>query len=100
MSNGNAVQVKDLIQINSASSDALFPISSNGHLRSISIKNLLSNNQVDVSVGSNNNLIVSKNSTPTSSNTVAAGKSLWWDNDYLYVVTANNVIKRVSLSTF
>lgn len=54
----------------------------------------------NVVIGGNINL---RKDTPSSNNVTSEGYSLgsiWFDNDYIYVATANNVIKRAALSTF
>lgn len=39
-------------------------------------------------------------STPANSTSNAVGQSIWMDTNFLYVAVANNVIKRVALSSF
>lgn len=39
-------------------------------------------------------------STPLSSTDTVTEGTIWFDNSYLYIATANNSIKRVSLSSF
>lgn len=47
-------------------------------------------------------VIVNKSTTPANSTpTLLTNKQFWFDDDYLYVVVANNtIIKRVALTTF
>lgn len=48
-----------------------------------------------------NNLIIPTRATPanSTSTTIRAG-SVFYDSNFIYVATANNVVKRASLSTF
>lgn len=45
-------------------------------------------------------IIMMNTSTPANSTPAVVEGTIWADNNYLYVATANNLIKRVSLSTF
>ena len=47
-----------------------------------------------------NNLYISYRTTPASSGDTVTNGKLWFDENYLYVSTNTNVIKRVTLSTF
>lgn len=47
-----------------------------------------------------NNLYISYRTTPASSGDTVTNGKLWFDNNYLYVSTNTNVIKRVTLDTF
>lgn len=47
-----------------------------------------------------NNLYVTNRSTPANSTASVAGGKMWFDSNYIYVSTANNVIKRVQLQSF
>ena len=47
-----------------------------------------------------NNLYITYRSTPASSGDSVSNGKLWFDNNYLYVSTNTNVIKRVTLDTF
>lgn len=38
--------------------------------------------------------------TPAASNDAVREGKFWFDDDYIYVATANNTIKRASLSSF
>jgi len=46
------------------------------------------------------NLYISYRTTPASSGDTVTNGKLWFDENYLYVSTNTNVIKRVTLSTF
>ncbi|MCX6783265.1 MAG: hypothetical protein NTZ20_04765 [Candidatus Levybacteria bacterium] len=47
-----------------------------------------------------NNLVISNKSTPSNSTmTIGKGK-IFYDDNYLYVPTANNVIRRIALVAF
>lgn len=43
---------------------------------------------------------ISNTSTPANSSITAVEGKIWFDEDYIYVATANNTIKRAALSTF
>ena len=47
-----------------------------------------------------NNFIVTNKSTPSANNDTVVQGSIWFDDDYIYVATANNQIKRASLANF
>ncbi len=46
------------------------------------------------------NLHISYNSTPSSSTDSVNEGKIWFDEDYIYLATANNNIKRVALTSF
>ena len=45
-------------------------------------------------------LIVGNTTTPISSTMTVTAGSMWYDANYLYIATSNNVIKRLSLESF
>jgi hypothetical protein len=45
-------------------------------------------------------LKVTRKSTPIASGDAETEGTIWFDNTYLYIATANNVIKRVALTSF
>lgn len=45
-------------------------------------------------------LTITTSQTPANSTITVAQGTIMWDANYLYVATANNVLKRVALSTF
>ena len=47
-----------------------------------------------------NNLMIANRTTPANSTATVPANTMWFDSDYLYVATANNVIKRVPLTAF
>jgi len=47
-----------------------------------------------------NNMVIARKSTPVSNTDTVTGGSIWFDDNYIYVATANNTIKRVALSDF
>ena len=52
-------------------------------------------------VVANNTIQITDSLTPNSSNSVIGGVgTICWDDDYVYVQTANNVVKRATLSTW
>lgn len=71
--------------------------------KSINITNFFANVSSNVTINavtSVANLIIKDNHTPlTSSETRLAG-SIYFDSDYLYITTQNNVTKRIPLQSF
>lgn len=47
-----------------------------------------------------NALVVNNFSTPANSTIAILGGSVFLDNGYLYIATANNVVKRIALESF
>jgi hypothetical protein len=70
----------------------------NSTTKAISVSNLFGNSQVNVIAGS---LATNHKATPANSIalTLNAGE-FFYDNGFIYVVTASNHIKRVALSDF
>lgn len=66
--------------------------------RNITKHNLFTNGTHD---GVFANLVVSYSNTPANSTalTIARGQ-IFYDNNYLYIAVANNLVKRVALGTF
>ena len=71
---------------------------SNVNVHSISVNNLFGNT-TDLSLKANNLQIMLAN-TPANSSSNVVGRTIWFDNNYLYIATSNNTIKRVSLESF
>lgn len=108
----------DLQRANTISSNTLFLVELDPdgiHLtRAISAQTLFANVTFNVTSSANiaaNNLnvtgdfvvdtvTIANNFTPNTSADVVEGRQVWFDSNYLYVSTADNVIKRVALSTF
>lgn len=73
--------------------------------KSANVSVLFGNVTTNVTLSNNaalsvSNVMIKDNSTPANSSiTVAQGK-IWADANYIYVATANNTVKRVSLSSF
>jgi hypothetical protein len=59
--------------------------------RTIKVSNLLGNSSAN---------IVIQTATPANSTITVKAGTLFFDNTYLYIATANNNIKRVTLSAF
>lgn len=59
--------------------------------KSVSVRNLLGNSSANV---------VIFNSTPANSSITVKKGTILFDTSYLYVAVANNVLKRVALSSF
>lgn len=54
-------------------------------------------NQLQVS---NNELRINSSQTPANSTITKTEGTIFWDSNYIYVVTSNNNVKRVALSSF
>lgn len=59
--------------------------------RTITVSNLFGNSSANV---------VIQNITPANSTITVTQGTMFYDNTYLYVAVANNVLKRVTLETF
>ena len=59
-----------------------------------------SNFFANVSRITTNTLIISSKTTPSNSTMTISRGNLFFDDDYLYVPTANNTIKRIALQAF
>lgn len=73
--------------------------------KQVTVTNLLTNSTSHFTVGntynlSANTLIVRNSATPANSTANVVQGTIWYDSTYLYVATANNVIKRIALSAF
>lgn len=79
--------------------------------KNVTVGNFLGNTSANVTIRSGyyinannaivNNFIVARKQTPvTSSGTTDAAGAIWFDDNYIYVATANGTVKRASLSTF
>jgi hypothetical protein len=91
----NSVKVSALVACtNPQSSDKLL-LSSNtsGNVKSMSL-------DVNVLFGNTSANVVLQTTTPANSTITVTQGTVFYDADYLYVATANNTLKRVSLSTF
>lgn len=90
--------------------------SSNAITKQVTVGNLFSNtsanvvikdgyalnaNLANITTARVMNIVVARKQTPSGSiNTADNMGSIWFDDDYIYVATANGVIKRATLSTF
>lgn len=74
--------------------DTIF-VNSNNSVRQAFANEIFSNSNIEVAT-----LLIGNNSTPANSSSNAEQGMVWFDASYIYVATANNVIKRVSLSSF
>lgn len=91
---------KKITELNSApnisSEDLLLvvtnPTSNTAETKKISVANFLGNNSA--------NVVISNKSTPANSTITIKQGTVLFDNDYLYIATANNVLKRVTLNSF
>jgi hypothetical protein len=50
--------------------------------------------------GTTNTLVLMTSSTPANAAIVCRGGTIFFDNNYIYVAIANNVVKRAALSSF
>lgn len=103
-------KITDLTAITSPSPDDLLVIvdspAANAATRKVTVGNFLANSSSNVTIAntkylSANNLIIRRKQTPNASAEPAELQgSVFFDDNYLYVVTSNGTIKRVPLSTF
>lgn len=98
-----ALKITELIACTSpTTSDVLVVVSNvagNSVTAQITTLNLLANGTGNVVV-STNNLIIKSSSTPANSTVTGISRSIWFDDNYIYCVTSNNIIKRAALNTF
>jgi hypothetical protein len=64
--------------------------------RNIAISNFFAN----VARISANLLVLNQKQTPANSTITVAQGTMFFDNSYLYIATANNILKRVELTAF
>ena len=69
----------------------------NAQTHNVSVHNLLANSTHDVKAA---NLYVTFNTTPANSTANCTQGQVWFDNNYIYVAIANNIIKRAAISAF
>lgn len=65
----------------------------------ISVEDLFGDISTDVKIRANNNLVIGRSTTPTSSTppTGVPARSIWFDDDFIYVVTSSGTVKRTAL---
>ena len=105
-----AKKISELTALTQPSTDDLLVIvdspANNAVTKQVTVQNFFNNAAANVTVSntyylSANNLIVRRKQTPvTSSGTSDLQGAIWFDNDYIYVATANGTIKRAALSSF
>ena len=106
-----AKKISELTALTAPSIDDLLVIvdspSSNAITKKVTVSNLLNNTAAIVTISNTyyltaNNILITKNTTPANSTSIAASVkgTFWFDADYIYVATANGTIKRAALSTF
>ena len=62
----------------------------------ITVGNFLAN----VTSITTNELVLANSATPANSGITVSGGVFWFDATYLYIATANNTVKRVTLEAF
>lgn len=72
----------------------------NAVLSAVSANNLLGNSNVSIIVAASKDLVINKSNTPANSTISVTPRSMWFDDNYLYIAVANNEIKRVALENF
>lgn len=102
-------KISELTAITSPSPDDLLVIvdspAANAATRKVTVGNFLANSSSNVTIAntkylSANNLIIRRKQTPNSSADAELQGSVFYDDNYLYVVTSNGTIKRIPLSSF
>lgn len=95
MASGESIRLVDTPSVNSILfSDSIF-VTSGGSVSQAAPNTVFSNVNFQVAT-----LIVGNTSTPISSTISVTAGSMWYDANYLYIATSNNVIRRVTLETF
>lgn len=109
MSNNDARKFSDYNACTAPEANALLVITGNtaGNNKTFYVTPgvLFSNSPVDFVVSNNkvlssNTLIIRRKITPDTSTDIVQGGTIWFDDNYIYVATSNNVIKRAALSSF
>lgn len=65
--------------------------------KQITASNVFGNSALDLSA---NSLILAERSTPANSSITVTKGSIFFDDSYIYVATANNTLKRIELTSF
>jgi hypothetical protein len=73
--------------------------------RKVTVSNLFTNCSSNLTLSnaavlSANTVVVRRKQTPANSTITVTQGTFFYDSDYLYIATSNNVLKRVSLSAF
>jgi hypothetical protein len=96
-----AAKISGLTRVTTAAASDLLLVSrdpdGNASSRAVSIGNVLANSGLTFVPGV---LRFGNTSTPANSTITVAQGTVWADSSYIYVATANNVVKRAVLSTF
>lgn len=110
-----AKKISELTALSAASGDDLLVVvdspSSNATTKKITITNVFNTVAANVNIGNtyfvtanNANIknlkITRKETAAVSSNTADKEGQMWFDDNYIYVCTANGTVKRATLSTF
>lgn len=91
---------------NLAPNTSFFLVGSQGNTTyKIASANLFANATGDVVISANAPLVIGtlripSGNAPSNSTATVIRNTMWHDGDYLYVAVANNVIKRVTLTSF
>lgn len=95
-----AQKISELTEVGSASSNSLVvvvrPSPADPRTVSMKVNNLLANAETLSSA----NIVFKDKSTPANATITVAGGTMWFDDDYIYVATSNNTVKRAALTTF
>ena len=92
---GESKRLVDVPTVNSIfNTDTVF-VTSGGAVSQAPPASLYSNINFQVAT-----VLVGNNYTPSNSTINVAQGTLWFDSTYLYVAIANNVLKRLTLSSF
>lgn len=106
-----AKKISELTALTGPSADDLLVIvdspSSNAITKKVTVGTFLNNTAANVTVSNTyylqaNNVLVSRQVSPATSNALpsAVKGTFWFDENYIYVCTANGTVKRSALSTF
>lgn len=71
----------------------------------VTVSDLFNNCSSNVTISNSavlsaNTVVVRRKQTPANSTITVAQGTIFYDNDYMYIAVANNVLKRVALTSF
>ena len=104
-----AKKISELTENVSPSSDDLLVLvdspSSNAITKKVTVGNLLGNTSANVTVSNSatlsvKNIVVRNKQTPVNSTATAPAGTIYFDDNYIYIVTATGVTKRAALTAF
>lgn len=104
-----AKKISELTESTSPSADDLVVIvdspASGAATKKVTVANLLGNSSANVTVSNTavlsvKNVVVRRKETPPDSSATSPQGTIWFDDNYIYVVTSTGVTKRAALTAF